>query len=383
MSTQNEIKVGDFVEILSLEKTLQPQGTFDFRQFGVVDVIEDREEVAFAIIKPKSKRKTITARVENLEKIDEELYKEVGNYPSEKNLKLENKPEEPEKPREAESPKEIKQENSMQEEPKTEPKPAINIEQENDTSIPPILNRGLKFGRNSFGLLESVDYIYDEDGSINWRALIPNEFLYVNKSYFERYDKQVPPSIEGLSDDKLSIKLGGIKYLAKIRGFDSVNLEVIKSEMDHATVKCSITWVPNYETQMKRTVFEEVASAHIQNTDDMSKKFLESIAFNRAFVRCVRGFLNINIVGDDEIDKSPPKENKASDFTPNNKLEQQLFSKKKIGSVSELKDYLRESHKRGENKPLIDSMAPNIKKWSEFGDISAKDCRILIGMISS
>ena len=50
--------------------------------------------------------------------------------------------------------------------------------------------------------------------------------------------------------------------------------------------------------------YTDVGNATLANTDAFCAKFLETIACNRAFVRCVRNYLNIHIVGADEIDKS-------------------------------------------------------------------------------
>lgn len=80
-----------------------------------------------------------------------------------------------------------------------------------------------KYERDKFGLLNSIDYIFNDDGSIRWRDMIKQEFLYVNKEYFERFGKEVPKSTEGLKDNQLSIMLGGIKELAKLRGFNKVS----------------------------------------------------------------------------------------------------------------------------------------------------------------
>ena len=40
------------------------------------------------------------------------------------------------------------------------------------------------YKRNEHGLLENVDYEFNEDGSVNWRAMIKEEFLYPNKDWF-------------------------------------------------------------------------------------------------------------------------------------------------------------------------------------------------------
>ena len=159
------------------------------------------------------------------------------------------------------------------------------------------------YQRDEHGLLKNVDYIFNEDGSVNWRGMIKPEFLYPNKGWFDMRNQQVPTSTEGLKDNQLLIMLGGIKDLARLRGFYSVEFDT-EREGDYVTAKCSISWMGSYETNGDNIRYQDVANATGENTDDFCYKFLETIACNRAFVRCVRNFLNINIVGADEIDKS-------------------------------------------------------------------------------
>ena len=71
------------------------------------------------------------------------------------------------------------------------------------------------YRRNGEGLLENANYIFNEDGSIDWRAMIKSEFLYPNKGWFEARSQALPDSIDGLEDKQLLIMLGGIKELAK------------------------------------------------------------------------------------------------------------------------------------------------------------------------
>jgi hypothetical protein len=47
--------------------------------------------------------------------------------------------------------------------------------------------------------------------------------------------------------------------------------------------------------------FSAIGDASPNNTSSFAKFFLGPIAENRAFVRCVRNFLKINIVGQDEM----------------------------------------------------------------------------------
>ena len=71
------------------------------------------------------------------------------------------------------------------------------------------------YKRDQHGLLDCVDYVFNEDGSVNWRAMIKPEFLYPNKGWFDMRGQQVPNSTDGLRDNQLLIMLGGIKELAK------------------------------------------------------------------------------------------------------------------------------------------------------------------------
>lgn len=238
-----------------------------------------------------------------------------------------------------------------------------------------------QYVRDEHGLLKNVNYCFNDDGSINWRNMIRNEFLYPNKDYFKRFDKEVPDSIEGLKDNQLLIKLGGIKELAKLRGFSDVQFITSKCDYDHAVVTCRIKFLPNYETNNKSVQFEEIANASSWNTDDFAGKFLESIAANRAFVRCVRNFLNIHIVGDDEIDKSDGgKVPKREDEKPNSGFEPSAILQKKAlnkgyNDYEEFKGWLRKLYK--ENIYRND----DIPNWNDFNDIPVKDAKVLLELL--
>ncbi len=243
-----------------------------------------------------------------------------------------------------------------------------------------------QYKRNELGLLEGVNYEYNEDGTVNWRAMIAAEHLYPNKGWFEMRNQPMPQSIEGLADNQLLIKLSGIKELAKLRGFNRVHYEVIKCEIDHVSVKCEINWIPNFENPKEEsdflppsTSFEDLANATVHNTSSFAQKFLETIAANRAFVRCVRNFLNVHIVGADEIDTSngtPPAKIQADNkekFTPLNILMQ------KIGLGEEdfatFKDILRGLWKSGQYKN------EDAADWESWRDIPKKEIMKLLEIL--
>ena len=157
--------------------------------------------------------------------------------------------------------------------------------------------------RNDYGLLEDKDisYKYKENGLVDWRSMIDPSWLYPNPSSVASGKANYNTDVSTLQDKDLCIKLFGLKELALIRGYTNVSYNVVKAAQDYVAVSCGITWVPNYESENKEIYFEAIADAHWNNTKNFAKNFLSSIAENRAFGRCVRGFLGINVVGDFEL----------------------------------------------------------------------------------
>jgi len=161
------------------------------------------------------------------------------------------------------------------------------------SSIPP-----KTFSRNKFGLLENppIPYVFNDDGSVNWRKMVKPEFLVPNKQRTQETD------ISKLEDKDLLILLGGIKELAQIRGFTCVSYEVPEASSSYVIASCYINWIGNYETDGKDVSFQSLADASPDNTQSFARNYLAAIAENS-----VRNFLRINIVGQDEID--PKKKN--------------------------------------------------------------------------
>jgi hypothetical protein len=243
-----------------------------------------------------------------------------------------------------------------------------------------------KYERDELGLLNSIDYIFNDDGSIRWRDMIKPEFLYVNKEYFERFGKEAPKSTDGLKDNQLSIMLGGIKELAKLRGFNKVSYKLTHEKSgDHVSAACTINWIPNYESDYRTISFEDFGNASVNNTDDFCHKFLETIACNRAFIRAVRNYLGIHIVGVDELDKSDKSksmsmdasndEENASISKPSEVLEKKAEFKGFKVFIDFKTNFLREMWRQGLHKN------EEAKNWNSYEDIPAKDCRDLLKLL--
>lgn len=250
----------------------------------------------------------------------------------------------------------------------------------------PVVLKASLYGRDQYGLLNNYSYIFNEDNSVNWRAMIKPEFLYVNKEYFTRFNKPVPTSTEGLSDKQLLIMLGGLKELAKLRGFKRVSYDVNWIKEGYVVAKCNILWKGNFETGGEEVEYEDIGNATTENTDDFCHKFLETMACNRAFVRCVRNFLNIHIVGFDEIDKSVNSvgveqtdedlSNDMSILKPAGLLAK-LAESKGFSSFELFKGYLRTLWASNTYKP------EGVKDWNDYKDIPAKECRKLMSYLET
>ena len=135
-----------------------------------------------------------------------------------------------------------------------------------------------KFSRDEHGLLKSIKYEFNEDGSVDWRSMIKEEHLFPNRSWFNARKKDMPRTIDGLADYQLLIKLGGIKELAKLRGFNSVSYYTEKCEYDHVAVNCTVDWIGNFETGGNPTSFSDMANATLNNTSSFATKFVITFA---------------------------------------------------------------------------------------------------------
>ncbi len=236
-----------------------------------------------------------------------------------------------------------------------------------------------RFLRDINGLLPNIKYEYNVDGTINWRAMVNPKHIYINKEYFDRRQQPVPKTIDGLDDAQLIIKLAGIKEVARLRGYSSTSYNLLEFNSERAVAVCSINFIPNFENP-NGVVFSSIANATVSNTNGLGQKFLESIAENRSFVRCVRNFLNIHIVVDEEIDVSSeltPKDTKSINPTsPQGVLEEKARTVLGCQSFDNFKSVLRDLWRSKEYNN------EKVTEWNGYEDIPAKECMALISLVS-
>ena len=216
--------------------------------------------------------------------------------------------------------------------------------------------------RNSHGLIEGVDYIFNEDGFIDWRAMLKEKWLYPNPS-----KNLHTTDVSKLEDRDLCVLLGGFKELAQIRGFTNVRYSLKSPSPDYVLASCEITWIPNYETEGSEVAFSSIGDAGLHNTHGFGQSFLGPIAENRAFVRCVRNFLKINVVAQDEIAVNPtapkPVQKAATetlDVSDPKALLSKLMSEKGITFDHIKKKLKQENYTNAEDFSTVSDI-PNIK----------------------
>jgi hypothetical protein len=192
--------------------------------------------------------------------------------------------------------------------------------------------------RNELGLYDDVEYKYLENGDVDWRHMVPSRYIVPNKQRTQETDTAK------LSDKELLILLNGFKNVAKLRGTLSVKGSVVPVSHDMICANCEIKWKGNYETDGDEETSYGAADAHFLTATGFGKNYLTTVAENRAFVRAVRNFLGIEILGFDEIDlkvqedgtrpmtddiTSPASEEQDADYDPVKSLDR-IMNKKGV-----------------------------------------------------
>lgn len=238
---------------------------------------------------------------------------------------------------------------------------------------------------NTDSIPSAIEFKYDEDGFIDWRKMIPAKFLVFNREKEEELVRISGKPLNELDkhqveDKYLLILLGGIKHLLRLRGYHSVHQKVDYVSNDRAVSTCTITFSKNIALKLEAQTYSDTASASFENTNGFAKMFLEPIAANRAFVRCVRNYLNIGIVAQDEI-KLPSKSNigpssfNDGDYNPN-----EPYAVLEEKSIQKGMDF-EMLKKRVINFNMQLNSDPS--KWSKFSDIPRLDCYSIMQKLGS
>lgn len=240
-------------------------------------------------------------------------------------------------------------------------------------------------------MIEGFPYKFKEDGSIDWRSMIPPQFLYIQKQYKEALEKKLDKKFSDISvteveDKHLCITLAGIRYIANIRGYRSEERNVQFASYNNeynlvgaVTVCSKIEWIPNIETDGRSIISSDIGGASINSVDDFSKPFIDAIASNRAFVRNVRGFLNIGIVGNDELSTKPASIAQANEGSDEGKVvDPYAILERKLFSYNLNFDKLKAFIKKNMDSALSDEVSP----FTEIRQIKSDHIYAILGAIS-
>ncbi|MAF25320.1 hypothetical protein CL634_07060 [bacterium] len=207
-----------------------------------------------------------------------------------------------------------------------------------------------KINRDDNGLIDGVDYIFNEDGMIDWRAMVRADHLVPNR------DRTSETDVTSLKDNELIILLGGIKELAQIRGYTDLTYDVHSPSSDYVVATCSIKWIPNYETEGREVTFSAIGDASPNNTKSFAKYFLGPIAENRAFVRCVRNFLKINIVSQEELGNAKMSEPPTEAISSPQKILGEIMKDKGVSFEAVKKKLSKEDYENAEKISTIEDI---------------------------
>lgn len=179
------------------------------------------------------------------------------------------------------------------------------------TEEPPVLSTltpsaSPSYERDAKGFIKGVKYHYLPDGKIDWRKMIDPKYIVLRAELKAEIEKTYGKAYENVSTDEVDDKyllllLGGVKDLLKLRGFHKVSYPNRVAQPDFVSTDCEIIFIGNSETKDMPETFTDGADATPDNVEGWYAKYLTTAALNRAFVRCVRNYLGIYIVGKDEI----------------------------------------------------------------------------------
>jgi len=175
-----------------------------------------------------------------------------------------------------------------------------------------------RFKRDEDGLVIGQTYHYTDEGKVDWKAMLRSQDLYVKREFREEVVKEYGKplgeiDLTTVKDRYLCVLVGGINRLAHLRGIRSIDYPFIHVSDGKAVASCQIEFIGNFETEGLPMVCTSVASATVRSVDADFVPYLETFAENRAFARCVKRALQINILSDVEVGGEGKKRIKSVD----------------------------------------------------------------------
>ena len=255
------------------------------------------------------------------------------------------------------------------------------------------------FSRDERGLVNGVDYKFTPEGRVDWKAMLQSGDLYVKKEFRDEVVREYGKALSELDlttvkDRYLFVSLAGINRLANLRGMRALTYPSVHVLQDKAAVVCEIEFIGNFETDGFPVICSSMASATPRSMDADFVPYLETFAENRAFVRCVKRALQLNILSDVEVGGDSKKKVVGQDvthdsdqpsaagagFEPYHKLIEVCQSQKPAIDFATLKaaavkhnSLLAADHK--------DRIFGEPERWTDFKDVLPLAAYMLISLI--
>lgn len=229
---------------------------------------------------------------------------------------------------------------------------------------------------------------------VDWQKLLAEneeEYVVLNQDTAYRYKKipnknltraQEKEFLAKNNDDKFKlILLQFFKDLLHEEGFQSVEYSPIgNGTPEYAGLSCKITWENGKVTS-------GIGDAHYNNATSFTKYYCGPIAENRSFVRAIKNYFNISLLGKDEVGEIPEEDNKSSSSNeaptgPQVTLKKRAKEYWEVGDFEDFKQKLREKIKEEPDTQWIDPASYG--EWKEYDDWSSVPSKVaatLVGKI--
>lgn len=198
----------------------------------------------------------------------------------------------------------------------------------------------IPFERLPDGTVKGITYHFTSDGRIDWRRMVEPRFLFVADRFKDRVCAEQGKTlgevdVTKVRDEWLRIRVAGLNEVAQLRGIMSVEYPIVHVTDSSVTATCIIEFLPTFESGDMPFTMSAIASANLHSVDHDFTPYLATFAENRAFSRCVKRALRINILSDVEIDKtgnggelSTPAATEAPSPTPTGHEPQHLLEQR-------------------------------------------------------
>jgi len=124
------------------------------------------------------------------------------------------------------------------------------------------------FERNEFGLLKHIEHKFKDDGTVDWKRMISDDYYVPNEERTEEKD------VTKLEDCDKLILLFGFKAVSTIAGINAINY-YHEANNDICSVVCQISWLDNYEVKasVRPLISSGIGDATDRNTTGFGKDY--------------------------------------------------------------------------------------------------------------